>query len=173
MPDGIVRGLRKIGEWEVKEAKKVGAFIKKEAPLVKAYIAKEAPKVKEFIHREAPIVQKAIRKGILTSGELASEGILLIEKDKISKLHKMEEKRPLTPIEIKELSTAKSRAEKLEKVISKVKAKLEKFKKEEGEIEAQVYTEKPPTPAPTMIQEVIVTYPEIEARSEKKLEEVV
>jgi hypothetical protein len=169
MPDGIVRGFRKIGEWEVKEAKKVGGFIKKEAPKVKAFIEKEAPKVKEFIKREAPVVQRAIRKGILTSGELTTQGIVYIEKDKLKKLEAIQAKRPLTTSETREMETTKGRIVKLEKVISKAKEKLEKFKAEEGETEVETYTEQPPT----MIQEVIVNYPEIEARSEKRLEEVV
>lgn len=169
MPDGIVRGFRKIGEWEVKEAKKVGGFIKKEAPKVKAYIEKEAPKVKEFIKREAPVVQRAIRKGILTSGELATEGIVYIQKDKLKKLEDIQAKRPLTTAETSEAEHTKRNIERLERVVSKAKQKLEKYKAEEGETEVETYTEQPPT----MIQEVIVNYPEIEARSEKRLEEVV
>jgi hypothetical protein len=129
----------------------------------------ELRKVGRFIKREAPIVQKALRRGIITSGELTAEGLAYLEKDKISRFKAL--KRPLTPEETRILEYSEKRLGRFESVVARAKEKLEKLKKEEGATE-EIYTEKPPEFTVTY-PEYSITYPEIEARSREKLEEVV
>jgi hypothetical protein len=125
MPDGITRGLRKIGEKEAKAGRAIGHFIKKEAPKVKGFIKKEAPVVREFISKEAP----AVRMGVLGLARYEAMGLEYLEQKKLNEIAAKEAKGiALTESEKKMKEKYESRIRKIHGLEEKIKAKMEALK---------------------------------------------
>jgi hypothetical protein len=118
MPDGIVRGLRKIGEKEYKAGKAIGRFIKKEAPVVRKFLAEEAP-----------VVKSAIRRGVLGAARYEAMGLEYLEKRQLEKITEKEAKGiTLTDSEKGLKEKYESRIRKIHGLEERIKAKMEELK---------------------------------------------